>query len=150
MNVIPRNKDFETVVRKSFARQNLMHTLGAELVRIAPGEADIAMPYARDFCQQAGFLHAGAISSIADSASGYAALTLCPPGTDVLSVEFKINLMAPAKAARFLAQGRVIRPGKSLTVCLADVYGLDGDKRSLIATMLSTIVQRTFAPVRSC
>lgn len=148
MNFTLRNENFEAAVRENFARQNLMRTLGAELDRVEAGAVDIGMPYSRDFCQQAGFLHAGAVSSIADSANGYAALTLCPPATDVLSVEFKINLLAPAKAPRLVAQGRVIRPGKTLTVCLAEVYGLEHDEGTLIATMLSTIVQRTASTSR--
>jgi len=89
-----RNEDYERLVRESFARQTFMATLGAELVRVAPGEVDIALPYSPALCQQNGFLHAGALSSIADSANGYAAFTLFPPGTDVLAVEFKINLLA--------------------------------------------------------
>lgn len=142
MSFTLRNEDFETSTRESFARQALMRTLGAELVRVAPGEVNIEMPYAQAFCQQNGFLHAGTIASIADSANGYAALTLCPPGIDVLAVEFKINLLAPAKAPRFRAEGRVVRPGRTLTVCLAHVYGLDGNERIAVATMLSTIVQQ--------
>lgn len=141
-----RNDRFESVVRESFAQQNHMRTLGAELVHVAPGEVDIAMPYARDFCQQNGFVHAGAVASIADSANGYAALTLCAPGMDVLAVEFKINFLAPAKASRFLAAGRVIRPGRTLTVCRAEIYGLDGEERTAVATMLATIISRPSAP----
>ena len=137
-----RNNEFEASIRENFARQDLMRTLGAELTHIAPGEVSIAMPYSQEFCQQNGFLHAGTISSIADSANGYAALTLCEPGMDVLAVEFKINLLAPAKAARFLAEGRVLRPGRTLTVCLAHVYGLDGDEHTAVATMLSTLMHR--------
>jgi uncharacterized protein (TIGR00369 family) len=137
-----RNEDYERLVRESFARQTFMATLGAELVRVAPGEVDIALPYSPALCQQNGFLHAGALSSIADSANGYAAFTLFPPGTDVLAVEFKINLLAPAKAPRFIACGRVLRPGKTLTVCQAQVFGLGGESRVLVATMLSTLIAR--------
>lgn len=139
---VARNPDFERLTRESFARQSLMSTLGAELVRVVPGEVEIALPFSEAFCQQNGFLHAGALSSIADSANGYAAFTLCPPGTDVLAVEFKINLLAPAKASRFLASGRVLRPGRTLTVCLAHVFGIAGEERVLVATMLSTIISR--------
>jgi uncharacterized protein (TIGR00369 family) len=137
-----RNEDYERLTRESFARQTFMATLGAALVRVAPGEVDIALPYSPVFCQHNGFLHAGAISSIADSANGYAAFTLFPPGTDVLAVEFKINLLAPAKAPQFLASGRVLRPGRTLTVCQAHVFGLSGESRVLVATMLSTIITR--------
>jgi uncharacterized protein (TIGR00369 family) len=149
MNFAPQNDTFEAVTRESFARQSFMKTLNAKLVRVAPGEVDIEMPYGQNLCQQRGFLHAGAITSIADSANGYAALTLCPPATDVLSVEFKVNLLAPARAPRFLAQGRVVRPGRTLTVCQASVYGLDDDERTEIAIMLSTIVRRAITVAAS-
>jgi len=94
------------------------------------------------FGQQNGFWHAGAVASLADSANGYAALTLAPAGTDVLAVEFKINLLAPAKGDSFRAAGRVIRPGRTLTVCLAEVYGVSAGIGTLVATMLSTIIIR--------
>ena len=138
----PRNADFAAVVRRSFERQSLMATLGATLARVEPGEVDIALPFSSRLSQQHGFLHAGAVAAIADSANGYAALTLCPPGTEVLAVEFKINLMAPARAPEFLARGRVLRQGRTLTVCLAEVFGIGESGREAIATMLSTIISR--------
>ena len=139
----PRNADYEAAVRESVGRQTLLRTLGARLVHLAPGEVDFELDYSPDYCQQNGFVHAGAISTIADSANGYAAFTLCAPGTDVLAVEFKINLLAPARAPRFRACGRVLRPGKTITACQADVYGIEADdQRTLIATMLSTILIR--------
>lgn len=138
----PRHRDFETAVRENFAKQRLMRTLHAELARVSPGEVDIVMPYAPDFCQQNGFVHAGIIASIADSANGYAALTLAMPERDVLAVEFKINFLAPAKAAHFLAAGRVLRSGKTLTVCEASVHASEDEDRKLVATMLSTLIVR--------
>ena len=129
-------------MRESFSRQSHMATHGAELVFIAPGEVRLAFPFAAQFCQQNGFLHAGAIASVADSANGYAAYTLAPPDTDVLAVEFKINLLAPALGEAFLACGRVLRPGRTLTVCQADVFTTGAVDRVLIATMLSTIIVR--------
>jgi uncharacterized protein (TIGR00369 family) len=139
----PQNPDYESATRASFARQTLMTTLGAEIVRVAPGEVDIALAHSAALCQQNGFLHAGAISAIADSANGYAAFTLVPPETDVLAVEFKINLLAPARAPRFLATGRVLRPGRTLTACYAEVRGVGPNgERSLVASMLSTIIAR--------
>ena len=120
-----------------------MATLGASIERVEAGEVDIALAFSSALSQQHGYLHAGAVASIADSANGYAALTLAPPGSDVLAVEFKINLLAPARAPRFLARGRVLRPGRRLTVCLAEVFGVDGSAEELIATMLSTITVRT-------
>src|SRR4051794_13830061 len=132
----------EARVRESFSRQSHMATLGAEILFIAPGEVHLAFPFGEEFCQQNGFMHAGAIASVADSANGYAAYTLAPPDTDVLAVEFKINLLAPARGAGFLACGRVLRQGRTLTVCQADVFKTGVGERTLIATMLSTIIIR--------
>lgn len=141
-NFPARNPDFEAVVRESFARQPMMSTLGAELVHVAPGAVDVAFAHSAAFTQQNGFLHAGALTSIADSACGYAAFTLAVPDTDVLAVEFKINLLAPARAPRYVAEARVLRPGRTLTVCRADVFGEERGGRTLVATMLSTIITR--------
>jgi uncharacterized protein (TIGR00369 family) len=141
--VIPRDPAYEARVRESFSRQSHMATLSAELVFIAPGEVHLAFPFAAQFCQQNGFMHAGAIASVADSANGYAAFTLAPPDTDVLAVEFKINLLAPARSEGFVACGRVVRPGRTLTVCQADVFTTGSAERTLIATMLSTIIVRS-------
>jgi uncharacterized protein (TIGR00369 family) len=138
----PKDPAFEARVRESFSRQRHMATLGAEIVFIAPGEVHLALPFAEQFCQQNGFMHAGAIASVADSANGYAAYTLAPPDTDVLAVEFKINLLAPARAEGFLACARVLRAGRTLTVCQAEVFTTGATERLLIATMLSTIIVR--------
>src|SRR5882724_9711061 len=100
---VPANPEFESVVRESFSRQTMMATLGADIARLTPGEVDLHLPWSPAFCQQNGYMHAGAIASVADSANGYAAYTLAAPDTDVLGVEFKINLLAPAKASGFLA-----------------------------------------------
>lgn len=120
-----------------------MTLLGATLVRVAPGEVDLGFASRPDLVQQNGFLHAGVLAAVADSANGYAAFTLAPAGTDVLAVEFKINLLSPARAPRFEARGRVLRAGRTLTVCQADVFGLteNGDEER-VATMLSTIIVR--------
>ncbi len=138
----PEHADFERAVRASFARQTIMATLGATLEAVRPGEVEIALAHRADICQQHGFLHAGAITTIADSACGYAALSLAPAGWDVLAVEFKINLMEPARAPRFVAHGRVLRAGRTLTTALAEVRGIDGAAETLVATMLSTIIRR--------
>jgi len=138
----PRNADYAAMVQGSFARQTLMATLGVRLERIAPGEVDLGMDHAPHLCQQNGFLHAGAIASLADSANGYAAYSLAPAGTDVLAVEFKINLLAPARGERFVAQGRVVRPGRMLTVCLCEVLAFEGTHSLPVATMLSTLIIR--------
>ena len=131
----------EARIRESFGRQRHMATLGVTIAYIGPGEVHLAMPYDQRFCQQNGFLHAGAIASLADSANGYAAYTLAPPDTDVLAVEFKINLLEPARAAGFLARARVLRSGRTLSICQAEVVGADSAAR-LIATMTSTIIIR--------
>lgn len=139
---VPRNAGFANAVRESLSRQTLMTTLGVRLVHVAPGAVDLLLPYSTAFCQQNGFMHAGAVASVADSANGYAAFTLAPEGTDVLAVEFKINLLAPAKGDSFLARGRVLRAGKTLTVCLADVMAREGERETHIASMLSTLIIR--------
>jgi uncharacterized protein (TIGR00369 family) len=139
---IPKDPAYEARVRESFSRQTHMATLGASIVFIAPGEVHLTLPFGPQFCQQNGFLHAGTVASIADSANGYAAYTLAPPETDVLAVEFKINLLAPARGEGFLACGRVLRPGRTLIVCQAEVLTTGSTERKLIATMLSTIIVR--------
>ena len=131
----------ESRIRESFGRQRHMATLGVTIAHIGPGEVHLAMPYDERFCQQNGFLHAGAIASVADSANGYAAYTLAPPDTDVLAVEFKINLLEPARASGFLARARVVRGGRTLSVCQADVFTTEPDAR-LVAIMTSTIIIR--------
>ena len=135
----PLDPDFRPRVRASFSRQEFMKTIGSSLESIEPGEVHIALPFSTHLSQQHGYLHAGAIAAIADSANGYAALTLTPVEAEVLAVEFKINLMVPASAPRFLARGRVLRPGRRLSVCLAEVLALNGSHQEVIATMLSTI-----------
>jgi len=136
----PRDPDYEARVRASFARQAFMSTLGACLVRVEPGEADIELPIRPELVQQHGFLHAGAVASVADSACGYAALSLMPPGAAVLSVEFKINLLAPAAGDRVLAKGRVIRAGKTVTVCWGEVTAVANGSERLVATMVGTMM----------
>jgi uncharacterized protein (TIGR00369 family) len=138
----PKDPAYEARVRESFARQGYMATLGVTITLIAPGEVHLALPFAPQLCQQNGFVHAGAIASVADSASGYAAYTLAPPDTDVLAVEFKLNLLAPARGEGFIACARVLRAGRTLTVCQTDVFATGAGERTLIATMLSTVIVR--------
>ena len=135
-----RDPDYEARVRESFGRQAFMATLGARLARVEPGLVDIALDHRRDLTQQHGFLHAGTLAAVADSACGYAAFTLMPADVGVLAVEFKINLLSPARGSRFVARARVIRPGRTLTTCVADVLDVSGDEERLVATMLSTIM----------
>jgi len=136
----PVDPNFDARVRASFARQTVMATIGARLEQLAPGAAEIALPFRADLCQQHGFVHAGIVATIADSACGYAAFSLMAPEAAVLSVEYKLNLLAPARGELFVARARVLRPGKTLTVCAADVFALEAGRETLIATMLATIM----------
>lgn len=136
----PRDPQYEARVRASFERQRFMATLGARLLRVEPGEVDLELLVRDDLVQQHGFLHAGALASVADSACGYAALSLMPPGAAVLSVEFKINLLAPAAGERVIAKGRVIRAGKTVTVCWGEVFATAKGAERLVATMVGTMM----------
>ncbi len=136
----PRDPDFEAKVRESFGKQTAMHTLGAVMGRVEPGEVEIEMPYRADLAQQHGFIHGGIISAIADSACGYAAFSLSAPDSAVLTVEYKVNFVAPAKGERLLARGEVVRPGATVTVCKGDVLSYDGGEEKLVASMLMTMM----------
>ncbi|HEY8496326.1 MAG TPA: PaaI family thioesterase [Limnochordales bacterium] len=137
----PKTPDYAQRVRESFAKQRIMALFGAELVRVEPGLVDIRLPFRPELTQQHGYLHAAAVTAIVDSACGYAALTLMPAGAEVLTVEFKINLLAPAKGDTFLARGRVVRPGRTITVCAGDVTAHGNDGETVVATMLATMIQ---------
>jgi len=117
-----------------------MAFIGAELVKVEAGEVDIRLPYRKNLTQQNGFLHAGITAAIVDSACGYAAFSLMPTGTDVLTAEFKINLLSPAFGDYFLAEGRILKAGKTLTIARGDVFAVIGNEKKLIATLLATIV----------
>lgn len=132
--------DFEEKVRQSFARQTVMKTIGAIMTRVAAGEVDIEMPFREDLSQQHGFIHAGIITTLIDSACGYAALTLMPEDAAVLTVEFKVNLLSPARGEKMIARGRVTKPGRTVTVCAGDVFALTAGEEKLIATMLATMI----------
>jgi uncharacterized protein (TIGR00369 family) len=119
-----------------------MKLIGATLKGVQPGAVDIALPFRQDLTQQNRYIHAGIITTLADSACGYAAYTLMPAGSEVLSVEFKVNLLRPAEAEMFVAEGRVLKAGKTLTVTRCDVYGETGEETKLIATMLATMIRR--------
>jgi uncharacterized protein (TIGR00369 family) len=133
-------------IASSFAAQGLMHTLGASLELVADGEVHIAMPFSSKLSQQLGFLHAGAVTSIVDSACGYAAMTKCPPDGDIVSAEFKINFLRPALGDRFLAVGQVQNAGKLLTVCTGEVRAFQGDATEYKVVAL---MQATMAVVRA-
>lgn len=129
-------------IAESFRRQKLMATLGARLGRVADGEVEIELAFSEAIQQQHGFVHAGAIATIADSACGYACLTRMPEGAAVLSVEFKINLLAPAVGERFLARGKVVRVGKTIGVATAEVFAVAADgKEMCVAVMQGTMMR---------
>ena len=130
-------------VRTSFAKQGLMTTLGATLDSVSPGMVEIALTPHPAISQQHGFVHGGAVSAIADSAAGYAALSLMPADTGVLTTEFKINLLAPAAGERIIARGRVVKTGRTLTLAQAEVFARTGGQEKLIALLTATLMAVT-------
>lgn len=134
------NTSFVEEIRQSFGRQSVMQLIGAELGQIEHGLVEIKLPYRSDLAQQHGYLHAGIVSTIADTACGYAAFSLMPPGSEVLSVEFKVNLLRPARGEDFLARAEVVKAGKTLTVVRADVFAISAGSEELIATMQATMI----------
>ena len=142
----PRNPHFEQAVRNSFATQQLMATIGARLTLVAAGQIEIRVPFRFDLTQQHGFLHAGVVTSALDSACGYAAFSLMPEDVGVLTVEFKTNLLAPARGDELIARGRVVRAGRTITVCQAEASMLTGAGETSVATMLATIMMISNRP----
>ena len=136
----PKNPEYRAAATAVFTAQPAMRTLCISLVRLEPGEVDLAMAYAPQFAQQNGFVHAGIITAGLDNACGIAAFTLMPAGSDILTVEFKTNLLAPAQGERFVFRAVVIKPGRTLTVCEARAYAERGDAESLVATMTGTLM----------
>jgi uncharacterized protein (TIGR00369 family) len=133
--------DYEARVRASFARQKVMATIGAELTRVTPGVIEIELPHDDALTQQHGFLHAGIISTVLDSACGYAAYSLMPADAAVLTIEFKVNLLAPGKGERFLFRGSVTKPGRTIIVADGQAYAFTADgEAKLIATMTGTMM----------
>ena len=140
MTFQPKDPHFAERVRASFARQQVMATLGIEMIRLEPGEVHLSMPPNPAYTQQHGFMHAGIITTALDSACGYAAFSLMPADVAVLTVEFKTNLLAPAKGERFVFRAQVIKPGRTLTICEARSLALQGSKEKLVATMTGTLM----------
>jgi uncharacterized protein (TIGR00369 family) len=136
----PKNPDFRNIANATFEAQQAMRTLGITIVRLEPGEVDLAMPYSRKLTQQNGFVHAGIITAALDTACGIAAFTLMPAGCDILTVEFKTNLLAPAKGERFAFRAHVVKPGRTLTVCEARAYAQTDGGETLIASMTGTLM----------
>ena len=135
----PADGNYEARCRAHFTRQKIMTTLGCELTVVRPGYAEIEMPFSEAFTQQDGVLQAGMPAVIGDNAGGYAALSLLPPGADVLAVEFKINFLSPGLGDRFRACARVIKPGRTLIVTDVEIFALKGDTAKLIAKMQQTV-----------
>ena len=136
----PRNPRFEQVVRESFAAQKHMASIGARLTRISAGEIEIRVPFREDLTQQHGFLHAGVVTAVLDSACGYAALSLAEEGVGVLTVELNANLLAPAKGDELIARSRVLRAGRTITACQAEATMVIAGAETSVAVMLGTIV----------
>ncbi|MCH2506406.1 MAG: PaaI family thioesterase [Dehalococcoidia bacterium] len=136
----PRDPEFESKVRSSFAKQTAMQTLGAVVGKVEPGQVEIEMPFQAHLTQQHGFIHGGIVTSILDSACGYAAFSLSAPDSAVLTVEYKVNFVAPAKGESLVARGQVLRPGASITVCKGNVVAYDGGEEKLVTTMLMTMM----------
>jgi len=137
---MPANPSFKEEIEASFAKQAVMTLIGARLSNVEAGSVEIQLPYRKDLTQQNGYLHAGIVTTIVDSACGYAVYTLMPAGSSVLSVEFKVNLLRPAAGDSFVAHGEVMKGGRTLTVVRGDVFSIKDDERVLIATMLATMM----------
>ena len=132
----------EKRIRDSFARQAAMATIGASITRIEMGEVTIELPFRPDLTQQHGFLHAGIVTMIADTACGYAALTRMPAAAEVMSTEYKINFLSPADGEKLIARGRVLKAGRTLTVCFGEVHAEKNGEVKLVATMMATMIAR--------
>lgn len=137
---LPADPAYAERVRDSFGRQRVMASLGADILRIAPGEVELTMPYRVEFTQQHGFLHAGTVTTMIDSACGYAAFSLMPADAAVLTVELKVNLLAPAKGEHFRFCGHVMKAGRTISNVRGEAYAVDGGREKLIATMDGTMM----------
>ncbi|MET0677253.1 MAG: PaaI family thioesterase [Bradyrhizobium sp.] len=136
----PKNPDYRAISIETFEQQRAMKTLGISIVRLEPGAVELAMDYRAELTQQHGFIHAGIITAGLDNACGIAAFTLMPAGTGILTVEFKTNLLAPARGERFVFRAEVVKPGRTLTVCEARAHALHNGAETLIATMSGTLM----------
>lgn len=136
----PRDPEWESKVRASYARQGIMGLLGAELAELSPGWCEIRLPFRQELSQQHGFFHAGVISTLVDNAAGFAGFTLMPAGSSVLTVEFKINLLAPGDGDLLIATGQVLKPGKNLVIARGEAWIVKGDRTTHCATMQQTLM----------
>lgn len=140
MQIQAQDVDFAARVRDSFSRQNAMAHIGASLTRVEPGLAEIELPYRPEVTQQHGYFHGGISTMIADSAGGYAGYSLFPADSSVLTVEFKVSLVAPAKGEKLVATARVIKPGRTLTVCDLEVHAVERGRSTLCLKGLQTLI----------
>jgi uncharacterized protein (TIGR00369 family) len=136
----PKDPQFRSRVEASFNQQQVMKTLGVKIVSLQPGEIELMMPYAEAYTQQHGFVHGGIIATALDNACGYAAFSLMPDDATVLTVEFKTNFLAPARGERFIFRAKVVKPGRTITVCEAQAFALVGGEEKLVATMTGTLM----------
>lgn len=136
----PTDKHFKSRISSSFNRQEIMKTIGGSLVKVEPGEVHIEFNYDKSLTQQHGYIHAGIVTTVVDNACGYAAYTLMPADSEVLTIEYKVNFMSPAKGEKFKGIGRVIKHGRNLTVCTGDVVAIDGGKEKIVAIMQATMI----------
>lgn len=137
----PQHPEFAAAVRGSFGRQGFLQSIGAELVSVVPGTVEVALPYRVELAQQHGAVHAGVITAIVDVACGYAALSLMPAGSEVMTVEYKVNFLTPALGDRFVARGEVVRSGNRLAVCRGTVAAEQDGARTPVAEMLATMIR---------
>ena len=137
---VPKDPDYEQRIRASFGRQGAMRLIGARLDEVAPGYCRISLLPRPEVAQQHGYVHAGVVGAIVDSAGGYAGFTLFPAGSSVLTVEFKLNLLAPAEGDVLVAEGFVVKPGRTLAVTRGEVHAERGDRRTLVALMQQTLM----------
>lgn len=144
----PRDPDYAARVRGSFARQGFMLSLGAEMTCVEPGLCEIRLPFRESLSQQHGYFHAGALGAVADSAGGYAAYTLMDAGDSVLTVEYKLNLLAPGRGDLAIARARVVRPGRTLTVCQVDVFAVKDGAETHCAILQQTVMRMERRPDR--
>ena len=136
----PRNPDFDSRTRESFARQRFMETLGTELTVVEPGHVEMRLPFRPELSQQHGFFHGGVIGTLADNASGYAAFTMLDAKDSILTVEYKMNIVSPGRGDTLIAVGTVIKPGRRLIICETRIYAENDGKRTLCATALCTMM----------
>ena len=142
----PKDAAFATRVRESFGRQKAMSYIGARLRAVGPGRTEVELPHREELTQQKGFLHGGIIGMIADNACGYAAYSLMPANASPLTVEYKINILAPGRGSMYVAEGVVLKPGRTLTVARAEVYAETGSGRVHVASMQQTVLMLADTP----